>query len=266
MIEEIALRGQVNGAELHNPVLRQLQRTATDLGTSYARTLVAERERDGAYRALIRKLSAIAALRHGETGKHIERVGVLASHLAALAAQSPEYCATILQAAPLHDIGKILIPDHILKKPGALSETEREIMALHVEAGVLLLDGSAHPVLIMAKEIAQHHHERWDGKGYPRRTSGSDIPLCARIAALVDVFDALSTDRVYRAALPRAEVISILTRGVGTHFDPQLATTLLDRFEEFSHLRDCVDLRSEDVRGPIVDEEVIALGQRLKGR
>lgn len=175
-----------------SPSALQLQTTAKDVGTAYARAVEARRERDGAYDALISKLHAITALRHGETGQHIVRVGALAAHLAKLAGQSEHYCATINRAAPLHDVGKILIPDHILQKPAALSDSERSVMAMHVEAGVLLLDGAVHPVLAMAKEIAQFHHERWDGKGYPQQLCAHDIPLCARITAIVDVFDAVS--------------------------------------------------------------------------
>ncbi|MDH1525114.1 HD-GYP domain-containing protein [Achromobacter mucicolens] len=247
-----------------SPSTLQLRRTAKDVGTAYARTVSAQRERDGAYDALIAKLHAVTALRHGETGQHIERVGALAAHLAKLAGQSIQYCATMRRAAPLHDVGKILIPDHILRKAAGLSDSERAVMAMHVEAGVLLLDGTAHPVLAMAKEIAQCHHERWDGTGYPQQLHTTDIPLCARITAIVDVFDAVSNDRVYRPAMPMCDVIELIRKGRGTHFDPQLATKLLDRIDEFTALQDLVDRESEK-SGAASQSPLTALKMRMEG-
>ncbi|CAB3905630.1 HD domain-containing protein [Achromobacter mucicolens] len=247
-----------------SPSALQLQRTAKDVGTAYARTVSALRERDGAYDALISKLHAVTAMRHGETGQHIERVGALAAHLAKLAGQSAHYCATIHRAAPLHDVGKILIPDHILQKAAALSDSERSVMAMHVEAGVLLLDGAVHPVLTMAKEIAQFHHERWDGTGYPQQLRANDIPLCARITAVVDVFDAVSNDRVYRPAMPTGDVIELIRKGSGTHFDPQLATKLIDRVDEFIALQNLVDREFEN-SGAASQTPLTALKKRMEG-
>uniref|UniRef100_UPI0039EE3986 HD-GYP domain-containing protein n=1 Tax=Bordetella sputigena TaxID=1416810 RepID=UPI0039EE3986 len=235
------------------------------MDTAYARTVLALQERDSAYDALIAKLNAATSLRHGETGQHIERVGALAAYLAKIVGQSDCYCATIHRAAPLHDVGKILVPDHILQKPAALSDAERALMALHVEAGVLLLDGAVHPVLVMAKEIAQHHHERWDGTGYPHRIHTTEIPLCARITTVVDVFDAVTNDRVYRPALSRAEVIDIIKKGSGTHFDPHLAITLLDRLDEFTHIQELVDSEFKE-GGSASEAPLTVLRKRLKGR
>ncbi len=242
---------------------RQLQCIAADLGSSHARSIAAEGERDAAYDALIRKLGLIASMRHNETGAHLDRVGEMAALLARLAGRSEGYGATIRRAAPLHDIGKILIPDRILMKPGALTASEREVMCLHVEAGVLLLEGVVCPDLVMARDIVHCHHERWDGTGYPRRLAGEDIPLSARITAIVDVFDALSNDRVYRPAMPPAEVQAHLRDGAGTHFDPRLAGLVLAHLDAFWAVRDRINAAGDEAPANCAQPELATLMRRL---
>ena len=140
----------------------------------------------------------------------------------------------------MHDIGKIAIPDAILCKPGKLTPDEFAIMQTHAQRGAELIAGSRSPVLQMAEQIALSHHERWDGNGYPSGQKGTEIPEAARIVAIVDVYDALSHDRVYRAALPEAEVLPILQAGRGTHFDPELLDAFMSVLPEMRTIAEAV--------------------------
>ena len=173
---------------------------------------------------VIDRLVAAAQWSDEETGMHIRRTGLLSEVLARAAGWFGDDVAAIRQAAPMHDIGKIGIPDAILQKPGKLTPEEFAVMKTHTRIGADILSGSQAPMLQMARDIALSHHERWDGKGYPRGLAGKAIPECARIVAIVDVYDALMHDRVYRPALPEAEVLTIMQHGAGTHFDPLLMT------------------------------------------
>ncbi len=134
---------------------------------------------------------------------------------------------TLSRAAPLHDIGKIGVPDHILLKPGKLSTEEFELMKRHSSIGAKILAGGHSELIQMAAEIAHHHHERWDGSGYPVGLRGDSIPLPARVVALADVFDALSHDRPYRKAWPLADVLKEIQRQAGHHFDPDLVAAFM---------------------------------------
>jgi len=138
----------------------------------------------------------------------------------------------------MHDVGKIGIPDAILQKPGKLTREEFEIMKTHTVIGAKMLAGSESSVLQMAEEIALCHHERWDGGGYPRGLAESAIPETARIVALVDVYDALTHDRVYRAALPETEALAIMEQGQGNHFDPFLFGVFLSLVPEMRRIAD----------------------------
>ena len=131
-------------------------------------------------------------------------------------------------ASPLHDAGKVGVPDGILLKPGRLTPEERAIMETHAQRGYELLRGSASPILELAATIAWTHHERFDGSGYPRGISGEDIPVEGRIVAIADVFDALTSDRVYRPAFPLQEVLAMMAADRGTHFDPRLLDIFFD--------------------------------------
>jgi CHASE1-domain containing sensor protein len=173
---------------------------------------------------VIDRLVSAAQWSDEETGMHIRRTGMLCEVLARAAGWFGDEVDSIRQAAPMHDIGKIGIPDAILQKPGTLTPEEYAVMKTHTRIGADILSGSQSPMLQMARDIALSHHERWDGKGYPRGLSGKGIPEAARIVAIVDVYDALSHDRVYRPALPEAEVLTIMQQGAGTHFDPLLMT------------------------------------------
>lgn len=171
--------------------------------------------------------------RDTETGNHIKRVGLYSARLAMAAGLEQRDVDLIRLASPMHDVGKIGIPDSVLRKPSALTAEERRIMETHTTIGAELLSGSESPVLRKAKEIAECHHERWDGRGYPRGIAGEEIPLAARIVAVADVYDALSQNRVYRAAMPEAQVMEILREGRGTHFDPQLVDLAMTLARDF---------------------------------
>jgi response regulator RpfG family c-di-GMP phosphodiesterase len=150
----------------------------------------------------VRRLSMAVEFRDEDTGAHIERIGRLSTLLAEQIGMDPDFCAELSHAAPLHDVGKVAIPDAILLKPGPLTPEERAIVETHAEEGHRLLRGSSSSILEMATVIALSHQEKWDGTGYPRGLIGEAIPIEGRIVAIADVFDALTSDRVYRKAFP----------------------------------------------------------------
>jgi PAS domain S-box-containing protein len=177
---------------------------------------------------VLERLALAAELRDDDTGKHTRRVGELAGRLASALGLPEREAETIRRAAPLHDLGKIGIPDAILRKQGQLSEAELRIMRTHAQLGAALLAGGRSALIRAAEEIALSHHERWDGTGYPNGIRRDRIPLTARIVAVVDCFDALSHDRPYRTALPAPLAVEQIRRGIGTHFDPAVAHAFLD--------------------------------------
>ena len=170
----------------------------------------------------IRRLVCAAESRDDDTGHHIERVSRYSFLLAQQRGLAQRDCEMILQASLLHDVGKISVSDDILHKPGRLTDEEREIMKSHTTFGAKILKGSSSLLLQVAEIIALCHHERWDGTGYPRGLSGVRIPEYARIVAVADVFDALSSDRPYKKAWPEAEAIAEIVKSGGTHFDPDM--------------------------------------------
>ncbi len=171
---------------------------------------------------VVQKLGRAAEYRDNETGQHIMRV----SHMAVLLAENFGWCEadseTLLHATPMHDIGKIGIPDKILLKPGKLDLDEWTIMKTHTTIGAHILDGDDSDLLRLGREIALTHHEKWDGTGYPSGLREEEIPLSGRIAALVDVFDALTSDRPYKKAWKIDDALALLRENRGSHFDPDL--------------------------------------------
>ncbi|KZY40811.1 two-component system response regulator, partial [Pseudoalteromonas shioyasakiensis] len=171
---------------------------------------------------IIRRLGRAAEYKDNETGMHVIRMSWFAKFLAQCISQPDEWCELLFNAAPMHDIGKIGIPDHILLKPGRLNEAEWEVMKRHAEYGAEIIGEHQSDILKMAKEVAISHHEKWDGTGYPYGLSGENIPLSARIVAIADVFDALTSERPYKKAWPEEEAIKLLRSESGKHFDPNL--------------------------------------------
>jgi putative two-component system response regulator len=173
------------------------------------------------------RLVSAAEYRDDETGSHIRRIGLVSASLAKEMGLDTSTVDDIRIAAPMHDIGKIGVPDNILRKPGRLTPEEFNIVKEHTTIGAQILDGSDIRLIRMAKDIALYHHERWNGMGYPTGLSGEDIPLYARIVAVVDVFDALSSPRVYKPAFSVEKTVGIIKAERGEHFDPQVLDVFL---------------------------------------
>jgi putative two-component system response regulator len=185
------------------------------------------RELDRAHLEILERLARAGEFRDDDTGQHTRRVGELSARVARVLGLSEMQVEMLQLAAPLHDLGKIGIPDGVLLKRGPLTAEERACMQAHTAIGAGILALGASPMVLLAERIALSHHERWDGAGYPHGLAGEAIPFEARIVAAADVFDALSHDRPYRAALPRAEVVAHLEREAGHHFDPRVVEALL---------------------------------------
>jgi putative two-component system response regulator len=176
---------------------------------------------------MLERLAQAAELRDDETGDHVRRVGDLAARIARAMGLDHGFSEMLRRAAALHDVGKIGIPDDILRKPGALSADERARMNTHTTIGAQILAGGRSELMAMAHRIAVAHHERWDGRGYPQGLRGESIPHEARIVAVADFFDALTHDRPYRPAFPVSETLAMIEREAGQHFDPEVARALL---------------------------------------
>lgn len=189
---------------------------------------VAERTRELqlAQDEILRHLALAADYRDDLTGMHAQRVGALAAMLAQTVGIPDAEVMLIRGAAPLHDLGKIGIPDHILLKPDSLTPEEVQIVKTHVAIGGRILSGSSFPLLKTAEQIARYHHEHWDGSGY-LSLKGKDIPVAARLTAIADAFDVLTHKRPYREALPLEEAVAEIVRERGRQFDPDLVDALL---------------------------------------
>lgn len=186
---------------------------------------------------IIYTLGEIAEARSLETGQHVKRVSKYARLLAQKSGFSYDQANLLRMAAPIHDIGKIAIPDTILNKPGTLDPVEFEIIKTHAQLGYEMLKNSARPILKMAALIALQHHEHWDGNGYPNGLKAEDIHPFGRIVALADVFDALGTRRVYKEAWPLSDIFEYVRSQSGKQFDPALVKIILEHQDEFVQIR-----------------------------
>jgi putative two-component system response regulator len=198
----------------------------------------------------IRALAHLAETRDPETGNHILRTQGYVQQLALILQSHPRfsdlltdhYIQLLTRSAPLHDIGKVGIPDSILLKPGPLTRDEWEIMKTHAQIGAVAIEEAERDVekpvefLILAKEIAHWHHEKWDGSGYPDGLVADAIPVSARIMALADVFDALMSRRVYKEAMPASDVQLIIVAERGRHFDPEMLDAFLEHYPAFCQI------------------------------
>ena len=227
------------------------------------------RERNEARDAIILALAKLAEHRDPETGAHLERVQIYCRMLSETLARTPPYSAvidrvfieSIERSSPLHDIGKVGIRDHILLKPGRLTPEEFEIMKTHATIGgdtirTLLARRKPQGFLAMGMEVAYAHHEKFDGSGYPRGLAGEDIPLCARILAVADVYDALTSQRVYKPAMPHEQAAGIIREGSGAHFDPALVAAFFERESEFARV--AIELRDEHEALPAPQDQTPA--------
>jgi putative two-component system response regulator len=219
----------------------QMERLVADFGRMYRERNDALREVAKAHHDALLRLSRAAEFRDDDTGVHIVRIGFLAWALALRLGQGSDWAMLLRQAAPMHDVGKIGIPDAVLKKPGRFTPEERAEMNRHPIIGAEILGRSRIPLFQLAAEVALAHHERWDGTGYPSGLAGEAIPLSGRIVAVVDFFDALTMDRCYRQALPDEQVLEMLAAERGKAFDPQVVDTFLAHAPELMQLRDAVN-------------------------
>ena len=186
---------------------------------------------------LIYRMSRAAEFRDPETGAHIQRMAHYSQVIARGLDLEPQKQKLILEAAPLHDVGKIGIPDYILLKPGKLTPEEMEVMKGHSRLGFELLQGSGSEILRAGAEIAISHHEKYDGTGYPKALKGKDIPLYGRIVAVADVFDALTSERPYKKAWPLEDAVRFLEEGRGKHFDPMCIEAFLAGWDDVLQIR-----------------------------
>ena len=215
----LALRqAQVELADRANWLAREVERATAHL-------LAREEE-------IIYRLARAIEYRDGDTGEHVSRVALVSRLIAQGIGLAPDRCRMVYLAAPLHDIGKIGIADAILSKPGKLTDAEMAKMREHVTIGARILGNGDSDLIRTAELIAQSHHERWDGTGYPDRLSGGDIPIEARIVAIADVFDALCSQRPYKPAWPIEEAYAEVIRSSGSHFDPACVAAFRAKWPE----------------------------------
>lgn len=183
------------------------------------------------------RLIYAAGFRDEETGAHIRRIGLYSAEMARALGWSQFAIEDICAAAPMHDLGKIGIPDSILKKPGKLTDEEFEVMKTHPAIGAEILGDSEIEMIKMASEIAGSHHENWDGTGYPNGQKGDEIPIAARIVAIVDVYDALVHSRAYKPAFSEPEALKMMGSLAGTKFDPELYELFLESLPAMRDIR-----------------------------
>ncbi|WP_369404212.1 HD-GYP domain-containing protein [Thauera butanivorans] len=186
---------------------------------------------------IVQRLGRAAEFKDNETGLHVIRMSHYSRVLALAAGLPPRVAEDILHAAPMHDIGKIGIPDAILRKAGPLDDDEWRIMRSHCEIGAQIIGEPDSGLLAMARSIALTHHEKWDGSGYPNSLVGEAIPLEGRIVAIADVFDALTSERPYKPGWPVDKAIGALREGAGRHFDPALVELFIARLDEILQIK-----------------------------
>ena len=227
------------------PELLMLSRQAEH----YARDLQRLRQECGDARRALRearvdallRLAAAVEQKDDDTGRHVVRIGHYSALIARAMGQPADWCDRLLHASRMHDLGKIGIPDSILKKPGPLTDAEWAVMRRHPEIGSTVLGGSDNELFRMAAEVSLGHHEKFDGSGYPAGRRGDEIPLAARIVAVADFFDALTSDRCYRKALPISRAMVMLHEGRGSHFDPAVLTAFFATSCELFELRQAIN-------------------------
>ncbi len=219
----------------------QMERMVEDLGRMYRERNEALQEVARAHHDALFRLALAAEFRDDDTGQHIVRMGFLAEALSLATGSDPGYAAMLRKAAPMHDVGKIGIPDAVLKKPGRFNAEERQVMNQHPMLGAAILGQSRIPLFQLAAEVALSHHERWDGSGYPAGRRGLEIPLSGRIVAIVDFFDALTMDRCYRPAFGDDEALEMLSAERGRAFDPDLVDLFLSRAHKMIALRNRIN-------------------------
>jgi putative two-component system response regulator len=221
-------------AELETTVARRTE----ELRQSLQATEAARQSTFAAYLDTLERLAIAAEFKDEHTATHIRRMSRYSQLLAQRVGLPAADCDLILQASPMHDVGKIGIPDAILRKPGPLDKDEWQIMQQHTTIGARILGGSTSPLLQAAALIARTHHEKWDGSGYPAGLAGEHIPLWGRIVTIADVFDALTTRRPYKEAFSTEKTLALLRAGRGTQFEPRLLDLFLDNLDAAKAIQD----------------------------
>lgn len=229
---ELAIR--VRGNLEVRGLLRRITKHSEELDLK-VRQRTAELER--ANIEIIHRLMAAAEFRDDDTGSHIHRMSRYCQLVAQSMGLSSQECQDILRASPMHDLGKIGIPDSILLKPGKLTPEEWETMKRHTTIGAELLSNSTSDLIKLAEVIALTHHEKWNGQGYPRGLAGEDIPLVGRIVAVCDVFDALTSERPYKKAWDTERALDVLRADSGSHFDPAVVDAFFAALPDILHVK-----------------------------
>ncbi|WP_114392697.1 HD domain-containing phosphohydrolase [Oleisolibacter albus] len=224
------LRNMLTLRRAHLALAHQAQVLSEQVAAATAQLRARERE-------LVSRLAGALEHRDPETGAHVVRMALYSRLIAERLGLPAEFQEMLLAAAPMHDIGKVGIPDYILLKPGRLTPDELTIMRRHAELGGRILDGSESELVRMAQRIAMGHHEKWDGTGYPQGLSGTAIPIEARIVAVADVFDALTSERPYKPAWSLEEARAHLLALRGAHFDPDCVDAFLAGWDKVLQIR-----------------------------
>ncbi|MFP4175768.1 MAG: HD domain-containing phosphohydrolase [Planctomycetota bacterium] len=248
--------------------LKQLRQTMTDreeqLRDTLSEVVESKRNEREAHLEAVRTLAVVAESTDHTTGQHVGRIGRYCRVLAEALGYPPGKISNLTLASTTHDVGKVAVPRSILMKPGDLTDEEWEVMREHPRVGARILSVSSSPVLSTGRTIALTHHEKWDGSGYPVGLSGDDIPIEGRICAIADVFDALTSDRPYRAALSPEKARDIITEGRGTQFDPQLVDLFVEQFEHVRRIHsDGSDVFEDDMQNTGKQEMPEALSEQL---
>ncbi len=206
--------------------------------TDVTETISAFKELEKTQKEFIFSMGTIGESRSREMGNHVKRVAAYSKQLALLAGLSEVESELIRLASPMHDIGKVAIPDAILNKPGRLTTEEFDTMKEHTNYGYEMFEGYDQPIFKAAAIIAHEHHEKYDGSGYPKGLKGEDIHIYGRITAIADVFDALGSDRVYKKAWKLEKILALIESESGKHFDPVLVTLFLENLDQFLKIQE----------------------------
>jgi putative two-component system response regulator len=226
----------------------QLEKMMGDMRQLYQERNALLAEVTKAHHEALLRLALAAEMRDDDTGVHIVRIGFLAERLALLLGCDAAWSQQLRMAAPMHDVGKIGIPDAVLKKPGPLTPEERLVMNAHPKLGAEILGTAGVPLFRLAAEVSMCHHERWNGAGYPNGLVGEQIPMSGRIVAVVDFFDALTMDRCYRPAFSDNQALEMLLAESGEAFEPRLVDTFMANATELTELRDRVSAEAPSFR------------------
>jgi putative two-component system response regulator len=232
VLKERTLVAERNQAyEALNSANKQLLRYGQDLNQTILDLKVTHEKLKGSYLDTIHRLVLAAEYKDEDTGDHIIRMGRYSAYLAEKLGFPDKEVQNILYAAPMHDVGKIGIPDSILMKPGKLTKEEFEIIKTHTLIGGKLLKNSKSDILQLAEQIALSHHEKWNGTGYPKGLAGEEIPMIGRIVSIADVFDALTSKRPYKEPFSVEKAVDIIKKESGQHFDPEVARVFLESID-----------------------------------